>query len=160
MVNDFLTSRPQNVRLGNHTSSTLTLNMGIPQGCVLSPALFMLFTHDCVPIHSFHTIVKLADDSTVVGKITGDNASHYGKEAQTWHTLVLRQQSCLEHHQNKRDNCGLQESQEDDTSPHIHISGEEVEQINNTKFLVLHITMDRIWAINTSLHKLNRDFSY
>ncbi|KAK3555550.1 hypothetical protein QTP86_021778 [Hemibagrus guttatus] len=35
----FLTNRPQSVRLGNHISSTLILNTGIPQGCVLSPLL-------------------------------------------------------------------------------------------------------------------------
>ncbi|KAK3566541.1 hypothetical protein QTP86_034045 [Hemibagrus guttatus] len=45
---DFLTNRPQSVRLGNHISSTLILHTGIPQGCVLSPLLYSLFTHDCV----------------------------------------------------------------------------------------------------------------
>ncbi|KAK3546461.1 hypothetical protein QTP70_026310, partial [Hemibagrus guttatus] len=43
---DFLTNRPQNVRVRNHTSATITLNTGAPQGCVLNPALFTLFTHD------------------------------------------------------------------------------------------------------------------
>ncbi|KAI3367079.1 hypothetical protein L3Q82_008115 [Scortum barcoo] len=33
-----------------------------PQGCVLSPALFTLFTSDCSAIHSTNTIVKFADD--------------------------------------------------------------------------------------------------
>ncbi len=40
---DFFTNRPQNVRVGDYISSTLTLNTGVPQGCVLSPALFTLF---------------------------------------------------------------------------------------------------------------------
>ena len=34
---DFLTNRPQSVRSDHHTSSTLILKTGIPQGCVLSP---------------------------------------------------------------------------------------------------------------------------
>ena len=37
---DFLTNRPQSVRINGHTSSTLTLNTGVPQGCVLSPLLY------------------------------------------------------------------------------------------------------------------------
>ena len=37
---DFLTGRPQAVRVGGNTSSTITLNTGAPQGCVLSPLLF------------------------------------------------------------------------------------------------------------------------
>ncbi len=43
---DFLTNRPQNVRVGDYISSTLTLNTGVLQGCILSPALLTLFTHD------------------------------------------------------------------------------------------------------------------
>ena len=36
---DFLSDRPQVVKIGNHTSSSLVLNMGVPQGCVVSPLL-------------------------------------------------------------------------------------------------------------------------
>ncbi|KAI3359430.1 hypothetical protein L3Q82_002934 [Scortum barcoo] len=53
---------PQVVRIGDNTSSTLVLSTGTPQGCVLSPALFTLFTSDCSAIHSTNTIVKFADD--------------------------------------------------------------------------------------------------
>ncbi|KAK3523934.1 hypothetical protein QTP70_016741, partial [Hemibagrus guttatus] len=44
---DFLTERPQSVRNGNSFSNTTTLCTGAPQGCVLSPLLFTLLTHDC-----------------------------------------------------------------------------------------------------------------
>ncbi len=44
---DFLTGRSQVVRMGNNTSSPLILNTGALQGCVLSPLLYSLYTHDC-----------------------------------------------------------------------------------------------------------------
>jgi gmma-aminobutyric acid receptor subunit gamma len=45
---DFLMGHPQVVRVGNNTSAMLILNTGAPHGCVLSPILYSLFTHDCV----------------------------------------------------------------------------------------------------------------
>ncbi|KAI4879509.1 hypothetical protein NFI96_030060 [Prochilodus magdalenae] len=43
-VLDFLTNRPQSVRIHNLTSSTTILSTGSPQGCVLSPLWFTLLT--------------------------------------------------------------------------------------------------------------------
>ncbi|KAK3534564.1 hypothetical protein QTP86_016659, partial [Hemibagrus guttatus] len=67
---DFLTGRPQSVRIRNSTSSTTKLNTGAPQGCVLSPLLFTLLTHDCAAMHSSNHIIKVANDTTVVGLIS------------------------------------------------------------------------------------------
>jgi hypothetical protein len=66
---DFLTGQPQVVRVGSNTSATLIFNTGDPQGCVLSPLLYSLFTHDCVARHDSNTIIMFADDTTVVGLI-------------------------------------------------------------------------------------------
>ncbi|KAI3351053.1 hypothetical protein L3Q82_005595 [Scortum barcoo] len=79
---DFLTERPQSVRVGKNTSSVITLSTGSPQGCVLSPLLFTLMTHDCVPRSATNHIVKFADDTTVVGLIRDDNDLAYREEVE------------------------------------------------------------------------------
>jgi hypothetical protein len=73
-IRDFLTGRPQVVRVGSNTSATLILNTGAPQGCVLSPLLYSLFTHDCMAIITF------ADDTTVVTLITDNDETAYSEE--------------------------------------------------------------------------------
>ena len=53
---DYLTGHPQVVRVGNKTSATLLLPTGATQGCVLSPLLYYLFTHNCIARHDLNTI--------------------------------------------------------------------------------------------------------
>ncbi|KAK3525628.1 hypothetical protein QTP70_001446 [Hemibagrus guttatus] len=87
---DFLTGRPQSVQIGNSTSSATTLNTGAPQGCVLSPLLFTLLTHDCAAMHISNHIIKFADDTTVVGLISKNDESAYrGAEAGVKTTTCL-----------------------------------------------------------------------
>ena len=66
----------------SHLSSTLTLSTGSPQGCVLSPFLYSLYTHDCVPAHHSNVIVKFSDDTTVMGLISNGDETAYREEVQ------------------------------------------------------------------------------
>jgi len=70
---DFLTARPQVVRVDRHTSRPLTLNTGSTQGCILSPLLYFMYTNHCVAWSSSNTIIKFADDTVVVGPISSNN---------------------------------------------------------------------------------------
>ncbi len=81
-IQDFLTGRPQVVKMGQFTSNSITLNIGAPQGCVLSPLLYSLYTHNCVSSHSSTSIVKFADDTVVLGLINNNDETAYLDEAE------------------------------------------------------------------------------
>ncbi len=76
----FLTDRQQLVRLGKFTSSNRTISTGAPQGCVLSPLLFSLYTNDCTSKDPSVKLLKFADDTTVIGLIQDGDESAYRQE--------------------------------------------------------------------------------
>ena len=47
---------------------------------MLSALLYSLFTHDCMARHDHNTIVKFANNTTVVGLITDNDETAYREE--------------------------------------------------------------------------------
>ena len=58
----FLIDRQQHVRLGSISSKTRSISTGAPQGCVLSPLLFSIYTNDCTSKNPSVKLLKFADD--------------------------------------------------------------------------------------------------
>ena len=73
-VNRKLTMRSQYTKLKNIKSSDIAItNTGAPQGCVLAPLLFVLYTNDCRSKYKTCSMIKYADDTATVGKISNDD---------------------------------------------------------------------------------------
>ena len=79
-ITDYLTGRPQFVRLGHGfcvLSDVVVSDTGAPQGTVLSPFLFILyitdFQHNCESCH----LHKFSDNSAVVGCIREGQEGEY-----------------------------------------------------------------------------------
>ena len=81
-ITSFLTDRQQLVRMGKITSDSRTISTGAPQGCVLSPLLFSLYTNDCTSKDTSVKLLKFADDTTVIGLIRNGDESAYRQEVE------------------------------------------------------------------------------
>ncbi|XP_035520671.1 A-kinase anchor protein 13-like [Morone saxatilis] len=140
--------RPQTVRFGTLTSTTRTLSTGSPQGCVLSPFLYALYTYDCAPLHHSNIIVKFADDTTVVGLISGGDETAYREEVQrlaAWcsaNNLLLNASKTKEMVMDWR-------RKRADPAP-LQIEGDCVERVSSFKFLGVHVADNLTWSTNTS----------
>ncbi len=145
---DFLCQRPQAVRVGNNTSDTITLSTGAPQGCVLSPLLFTLLTHDCKTTHSTNHLVKFADDTTLVGLITNDDETHYRTEVDHLAKWCSDNNLLLNVSKTKEIVVNFQKSPR--RLLPLTIDGAAVERVSSTKFLGVHISDDLSWTTNTA----------
>ncbi|KAK3521353.1 hypothetical protein QTP70_003447 [Hemibagrus guttatus] len=145
---DFLTGRAQSVRIWNSLSSTTTLSTGAPQGCVLSPLLFTLLTHNCAAMHSSNHIVKFADDMTVVGLISKNDESAYRGEVQRL-TAWCKANSLSLNIDKTKDMVADFRRAQSDHSP-LFIDGSPVEIVKSTKFLGRHLAENFTWSLNTT----------
>ncbi len=131
--------------MGNNTSSPLILNTGAPQGCVLSPLLYSLYTHDCTATHSSNVIVKFADDTTVIGLITDKTA--YREEVSTLTKWCQENHLSLNIDKTKELVVDYRRQSREHTP--ITIDKTPVERVTSFKFLGVHITEDLTWSAHT-----------
>uniref|UniRef100_A0A3P9JJJ8 Reverse transcriptase domain-containing protein n=1 Tax=Oryzias latipes TaxID=8090 RepID=A0A3P9JJJ8_ORYLA len=147
-VLDFLTDRLQSVKIRNVSSSPITLSTGSPQGCVLSPLLFTLLTHDCTANHPSCLIVKFADDTAVVGRITNNDESYYKQEVEHLESWCRDNNLCINGKKTKEMIVDLRKDR--CPPPPIHIGGDAVEVVSSFRYLGVHISSDLTWSTNTS----------
>ncbi|KAI4878726.1 hypothetical protein NFI96_018494 [Prochilodus magdalenae] len=147
-IMDFLTCRPQCVRMGEHTSPSLTLSTGCPQGIVLSPLLYTLYTHDCTTTHSSNTIIKFTDDTTIIGNITNVDEGPYREEVKLLTEWCAANNLSLNVSKTKELIIDFRKGGRTQTP--LNIGGTLVERVSSFKFLGVHLAEDLIWTTNTA----------
>ena len=143
---DFLLLRPQAVRVNDITSQTLILNTGTPQGCVLSPLLYSLFTNDCVSHHESVQLIKFADDTTVEGIISAGDESAYRQEVDN--LVSWGADNSLELNTSKTKEMIVDFRKNPSPKDPLVINGQAIEAVECFKFLGTIISEDFSWNSN------------
>ena len=73
MFKNHLTNRTHRVRFGKAISEPLALDIGVPQGSILGPILFLIYINDLSHISPLFTPILYADDTTLL--ITNTNTN-------------------------------------------------------------------------------------
>ena len=141
---DFLLFRPQSVKIGTSQSAMSVLSTGAPQGCVLSPLLFTLFTNDCVSHDNSVKIIKFSDDTTVEGLIKNNDETCYREEVGK--LVVWCQDNNLELNVSKTKEIVVDFRTNPPVLTPLTINNEDVEQVDSFKFLGTTISKDLKWS--------------
>ncbi len=138
------------MKVGQLTSNSINLNVGAPQGCILSPLLYSLYTYDCVSSHSSTSIIKLADDTVVLGLISNNNETAYLDEVERLTSWC--QDNCLSLNVNKTKEL-IVDFRKRQQRPYSHLVNSE--RVSSFKYLGVNISEDLTWTkhIQTQVKK-------
>ena len=134
-IANFLRDRPQRVCVeGGTVSDEIVLNSGTPQGCVLSPTLFSLYTDHMQFKNARTWLLKFADDMALVGMLLKEEclASYFSKVSmlESWcrdSYLQLNASKTKELLFDNRKMCS--------PLPPVYINNEPVEVVTSFKYL-------------------------
>ena len=151
---NFLTRRPQfvflNVNNSSFNSSFITTNTGAPQGTVLAPILFSIYTNDCVKVFNNIPIIKYADDTSIQALIKNNSdLINYKNEILRFvkwcddHFLLLNVKKTKEIIFDFRQKHNIHDN--------LTIKNQEVERVNEYKYLGVVFDDKLDWSKNSSL---------
>ena len=149
---DFLTYRPQFVSFRSNdsifTSDTITTNTGAPQGTVLAPVLFSIYTNSCSTLFDNIPIIKYADDTSIQALIqTNDDLTNYKNEINRFvkwceeHFLLLNV--------NKTKEIIFDFRVKDNGHDDITINDQQIERVHDYKYLGVLFDDKLDWVKNS-----------
>ena len=134
-------------------------NTEAPQGTVLSPFLFSLYTSDCRATHNNCFIDKYADDTLLTGMILNDNFINYTQEVMSFvdwfdsNHLVLNVTKTKEM---------VIDFRKQTKAPNLNVIKEnDVERVETFKYLGIVLDYKLTWKQNTdSIEKKTKPLLY
>ena len=146
---DYLTDRPQYVRAQGCQSDTIICSTGAPQGTVLAPFLFTLYTADFTHNTANCHLQKFSDDSAIVGLITHGDDTEYRELTQDFAVWCQRNHLQLNAGKTKELVVDFKRRKLPPPTP-VNIQGTDIEIVKSYKYLGVHLNNKLDWSDNSN----------
>jgi endonuclease/exonuclease/phosphatase family metal-dependent hydrolase len=157
LIKSYLTNRTFQVKHGETYTDLYPVQSGVPQGSILGPVLYSLYTAD-LPLSKFTTLATYADDTTIL-------ASHKNpvEASRLLQTHLNKYEAWLQRWRikaNETKSAHITFTLKTKTCPPVLLNGTSIPQSDSIKYLGLHLDRRLTWRthILTKRHQLNIQF--
>ncbi|KAL4082744.1 hypothetical protein QTP88_029677, partial [Uroleucon formosanum] len=162
IINSFLSNRTFQVRCDDVLSETHSAKAGVPQGSILAPTLYNIYTSD-IPHSHLTSLATFADDTCIISSdpdiITStENLQSHLNDLQNWFNLWR-----IKKNENKSSHTTF--TLRPITSPSVTLNNETIPRESSVKYLGIHLDQRLTWAthiktkrksLKIKLHKLRQ----
>ena len=142
LIHSFFTNRSQYVNVSDVCSSHVSISTGAPQGCVLSPFLYTMYTNSCRSAYLNNHYFKYADDTALVGLLS-DVETDYRSDIDHIVSWCVANCLALDVIKTKDFRSGVHHP-----TP-VNINGQHIEIVHSYKYLDTTIDDKLRWDDNT-----------
>ena len=151
ILQSFLFDRFFSVRQGSEVSSVHPILAGVPQGSILAPLLYVIYTYD-IPIDDEILTATYADDTTILTKHQDPTQAsltlqHHLLKLQDWFTLWKIR---LNHDKSKHITFTLRKN----TCPPVYIDNNQIPQTDTVLYLGLTFDRRMTWGPHVKMKRM------
>ena len=146
LLTSYLSNRQQFVQIEDNKSHTIKIAMGVPQGSILGPLLFIIYINDIAYSSDLFKFINFADDTTLFTTLNNhDNINEtINEELSKFHKWLKANKLSL--NVNKTKAMAFHMPQKKVRLPHLKIAGTNIEFVDNFNFLGITINKHLNWT--------------
>ena len=143
----YLSNRKQFVQYGDTLSQKTNILMGVPQGSILGPLLFIIYINDMAHSSELFKFINFADDTTLITNLNNEDTRNesLNHEVNNFHNWLKANKLSLDNI-NKTKAMVFHRPQKRIQLPLLKIAGEDIAVVDNFNFLGIIINKHLNWT--------------
>ena len=151
LLKSYLTNREQRVKINSKKSTFKTINIGVPQGTILGPLLFIIYINDILQTLPDNSIISYADDTAVI--VNGKNWTEVETKMNNYLHKLANWLALIKLSLNTDKTVYLEFGNNCNSTPknmNISIHNKQIQRVDNTKYLGVIFDSNMKWDVHIS----------